>query len=85
MDVAVQARSSAMRLGMVAAGMGVTIVLESIAPEVPAPVVLRRISDIHLTFDSVLSWRAADDGSVVLRSLREIAGEVARARLPSGT
>ena len=61
-DVAVEARSSAMRIAMVAAGMGITIVLESNAPTIPRSLVLRPIADFRLTFDSVLTWRAADEG-----------------------
>ncbi len=81
-ETAVEARSSAMRIAMVAAGMGVTIVLESTAPAIPSSIVLRPIADFRLTFDSVLAWRAADEGSVLLRSLREIAETVARSRRP---
>ena len=80
LEVAVEARSSAMRIAMVAAGMGITFVLESTAPSIPRGVVLRPISDFQLTFDSVLTWRAADDESVLLRSLRGITLEVAGTR-----
>lgn len=80
LEVAVEARSSAMRIAMVAAGMGITFVLESTAPSIPRGVVLRPVSDFQLTFDSVLTWRAADERSVLLRSLREITGEVAGTR-----
>jgi len=67
-----------MRIAMVAAGMGITVLVESSAALVPDDVVLRPISDVTLTFDSVLSWRAADQGSVVLRSLRAVAEGVTR-------
>jgi DNA-binding transcriptional LysR family regulator len=78
-QIALEARSVHMRLAMVASGLGVTVEIESTEPVLPDAVVLRPLSDITMTVDSVLSWRAADQGSVVLRSLREIAEAVARA------
>jgi DNA-binding transcriptional LysR family regulator len=82
LEVVAEARSVAMRIAMVAAGMGVTIVLESTAPAIPKTLVLRPIADFDHTFDSVLAWRAADEDSALVRSLREIAGTAARARTP---
>jgi len=76
-NIALEARSVQMRLAMVAAGLGVTVGIESMIATAPDDVVLRPLSDVRLTFDSVLSWRAADFGSPVLRSLREIAEAVA--------
>jgi DNA-binding transcriptional LysR family regulator len=82
-NVVVEARSTATRVGMVAAGMGLTFVLESTRTLLPPNVVLRPVSDLPLTVDSVLAWRREDVGSPVLRSWREIVQSVARARGPA--
>jgi DNA-binding transcriptional LysR family regulator len=79
-NVVVEARSSASRLGLVAAGMGLTFVLESSRLIVPRRVVLRPVSDVQLTVQSVLAWRAQDETAPVVQSLREAALALAAVR-----
>ncbi len=79
-NVVIEARSTATRIALVAAGMGLTFILESTRALLPASVVSRPISEVALTVDSVLAWRQEDAGSAILRSWREIVVGLARAR-----
>jgi DNA-binding transcriptional LysR family regulator len=83
-NVVVEARSSTTRLGLVAAGMGVTALLESTRSVVPPGIVLRPLSDAPFAIQSVLAWRTEDDADRVVGSLRDIANALASARRPRG-
>jgi DNA-binding transcriptional LysR family regulator len=71
--VGLEARSTSTRLSLVASRMGLTLVTESTRLQVPKQVVLKPLSDVKIELRTWLLWRAADERSAVLRSLREIA------------
>ena len=62
------------REGLVAAGIGVTFVPESVQPLVPPSVVCRPIEGSNLKLELAVGWRK-DDSSPVLREFLKVVKE----------
>jgi LysR family transcriptional regulator, benzoate and cis,cis-muconate-responsive activator of ben and cat genes len=72
---AFQASNTLGLLGLVRAGMGVTILPESLRPALHAGLVARRISEPEFTIETVLAWRRGE-GSTLVREFVETAARL---------
>jgi DNA-binding transcriptional LysR family regulator len=76
--VVIESRSTVTRLSLVASGVGVAFVADSVPST--ADVVVKRIADLKIEAKGYLSWRPEDEPSPLLLSLRERARAAARER-----
>jgi DNA-binding transcriptional LysR family regulator len=76
--VVVESRSSVTRLNLVASGVGMTFVSET-GPRSPE-VVVRNVADLKLEARAYLAWRADEERSPLVQSLRELTRAAVRGR-----
>ncbi len=70
-------------LTLVASGAGLTLSVESTADLLRGRAILKRVTDLGVTLQGRSLWRAADEGSPLVRSLLEVTHEVhARGKAP---
>jgi DNA-binding transcriptional LysR family regulator len=74
--VVIESRSTLTRLSLVGSGVGLTFVAGS--PRKPAQVVLRPVAGLELQARAHLAWRHEDEGSPLVKSLRELTRDAVR-------
>ncbi|WP_162617913.1 LysR substrate-binding domain-containing protein [Salinicola halophilus] len=72
--IGMQARSPVIALGLVEAGLGVTLVSSILAPRFPEGVVYRTLADVDLELDVTLMMRRNEPGPAVLAFRRVLDG-----------
>jgi DNA-binding transcriptional LysR family regulator len=74
--IVIESRATILRLSLVASGIGLTFVADSSPP--PPEVVIKTVADLKLRAKAHLLWREEDEATPLVRSLRELAHDVAR-------
>jgi DNA-binding transcriptional LysR family regulator len=85
LNVVQEGATDATRLALVASGLGLTLVVESVGALRPRQIVFRRLADLPLEVEALVCWRAEDERSPLLTLLLETTHEVRdkmRARRP---
>lgn len=79
--IVLESRATIMRLSLVAAGVGMTFIADPGPP--PGEVVVKVVADLKLRAKAHLLWRAEDEPSPLVRSLRDIARKLSQTHAAS--